>query len=129
MLSGFSFSNLLVFRGSIVLPERVLPNGLVICRGDRIAEVRATATRIPKQARLVQAPAEGWISPGFVDIHVHGGAGSDYMDGTSASVRTANYTHLKRGTTTIFPTTTTGSPDQIGRMLEACRTVKAEWPP
>ena len=82
--------HLLAFRGPTVLPERILPDGLVLCRGDRIEEVRERATRIPRQARLVEAPAGGWIAPGFVDIHVHGGAGSDYMDGTPAAVRTAS---------------------------------------
>ena len=121
--------NLLAFRAPTVLPDRILPDGLVICRGDRIEEVRERATRIPKQALLVEAPAKGCIAPGFVDLQVHGGAGSDHMDGTTAAVRTANRAHLLRGTTTIFPTTTTGSPGQMERILRACRTVRDEWRP
>ncbi len=65
----------------------------------------------------------GYISPGFVDLHVHGGAGADFMDGTVAAVQTACRAHARHGTTTIFPTTTTGSPEQILGMLSACQSV------
>jgi N-acetylglucosamine-6-phosphate deacetylase len=114
---------LTAFRGSVILPDRVLPNASVLCRGGRILEI---SSRIPKQARVVEA---AYVSPGFIDIHVHGGAGADYMDGTLEAVRTANRAHLRRGTTTLFPTTTTGSPEQIERMLAACRAVRANWTP
>jgi N-acetylglucosamine-6-phosphate deacetylase len=64
-----------------------------------------------------------------VDIHVHGAAGADYMDGSAEAVRAVNRAHLRRGTTTIFPTTTTGSPAQVRRMLDACLEVRGNWIP
>ncbi len=129
-MTSLPHNNIVAFRGPIVLPDRVLPKGLVICLGDRIAEVRAATSRIPKGARtILDAPDGGCIAPGFVDIHVHGGAGADYMDGTPEAVRTANRAHLRHGTTTVFPTTTTGSPAQIERMLDACLGVKKNWQP
>jgi N-acetylglucosamine-6-phosphate deacetylase len=66
----------------------------------------------------------GWISPGFIDVHVHGGGGADFMDGTAEAVRTVCATHARHGTTTIFPTTTTGSPEEIDAMIAACRTAR-----
>ena len=115
----------LVFRGGVVLPERVLDDGAVFCREGRILAVRRPG-RLPRHAVVIDA-GEGWIVPGFVDIHVHGGNGADYMDGTAEAVRTANRAHLRRGTTTIFPTTTTGSPAQVRRMLDACLKVRRSW--
>ncbi|MEZ6075077.1 MAG: hypothetical protein R3C56_05210 [Pirellulaceae bacterium] len=50
---------------------------------------------------------------------MHGGQGADFMDGSLAAVRTACMAHARHGTTTLFPTTTTGSPDQIAAMLAA----------
>jgi len=70
---------------------------------------------------------KGFIGPGYVDIHVHGGDGADYMDGTEEAVRISNRAHARHGTTTIFPTTTTGSVKQIEAMLYACKTVKKDW--
>src|SRR5690606_20589030 len=69
------------------------------------------------------------IAPGYVDLHVHGGDGADYMDGTVEAVRTANRAHARHGTTTIFPTTTTGSTDELGAMLNACGDVRTHWSP
>lgn len=117
----------LIFVGSIVLPDRVLPDAAVVCREGRIERI-VPARRLPRAARVI-AVKSGWIAPGFVDIHVHGGGGADYMDGTVQAVQTAGRTHLRHGTTTIFPTTTTGSPAQIQRMLDACSAVRANWSP
>ena len=81
---------------------------------------------MPKGAAVVDA-GRGLIAPGFVDIHVHGGDGADFMDGTAAAVRTAIRCHTRHGTTTIFPTTTTGSRAQIEAMLDACGSVERGW--
>ncbi len=51
------------------------------------------------------------------------------MDGTVAAVETALRTHLRHGTTTTFPTTTTGSPEQIEAMLAACSEMKGKQLP
>ncbi len=80
------------------------------------------------QEEVIEA-GDGFIAPGFVDIHVHGGAGADYMDGTPQAVRIANQAHLRHGTTTIFPTTTTGSTPQLERMVRACIEVRDGWAP
>ena len=32
--------------------------------------------------------AGGYVSPGYIDLHVHGGDGSDFMDGTADAFRT-----------------------------------------
>jgi N-acetylglucosamine-6-phosphate deacetylase len=49
------------------------------------------------------------------------------MDATVPAVRTALKAHALHGTTTIFPTTTTGAPVQIMAMLAACRESKRTW--
>lgn len=115
------------FRGRVVLPDRVLDEGVVVCSGGRIEAV-GRRSRLSRDTVVVDAEG-GWIAPGYVDIHVHGGDGADYMDGDAAAVRTVNRAHLRRGTTTIFPTTTTGSPAQVRRMLEACSAVRRNWSP
>ncbi|HVY93451.1 MAG TPA: amidohydrolase family protein [Bryobacteraceae bacterium] len=105
--------------GNLILPDRIAWGSLTIADG-RIVSVDAAS---------VPRPGEPYIAPGFIDLHVHGGDGADYMDGTPDRVRTANRAHLRHGTTTIFPTTTTGSPQQIRRMIEACDEVRQNWTP
>jgi N-acetylglucosamine-6-phosphate deacetylase len=48
------------------------------------------------------------------------------MDGTPDAVQTACRAHLRHGTTTLFPTTTTGSVEEVMQMLEACRAVQSQ---
>lgn len=113
---------LIFHNGTVVLPDRLLPDAVVVCEGGRIARVGRART-LPRDATLVDARG-GYIAPGFVDIHVHGGDGADFMDGTADAVRTACRAHARHGTTTIFPTTTTGSPVQLSAMLKSCLEVQ-----
>jgi N-acetylglucosamine-6-phosphate deacetylase len=123
MLVPKEYPSLIAVEGRVVLPDRTLEHGVVVCRNGRIEAVRRAA---PRGATRVDAGA-GWIVPGFVDIHVHGGDGADYMDGSAEAVRLANRAHLRRGTTTVFPTTTTGSPQQVRRMIDVCLSVRDSW--
>lgn len=118
----------LVFvHGTVILPDREIEDGAVLCHGEKIAAVGGRREILtPKGAVKIDAKG-GYIGPGYIDIHVHGGAGADYMDGTPKAVKTANRAHAKHGTTSIFPTTTTGSREQITAMLKACKTVQRGW--
>lgn len=117
----------IVFRGTLILPDELLPQGCVIVAGDRIRAVgSARDLDLPADALVIEA-GDSYVSPGFVDIHTHGGAGSDYMDGTAEAVRRANRAHAGHGTTTILPTTTTGTPAQLSAMLDAVGTVRRDW--
>ena len=112
------------FHGEAILPNETLSDCYVVCEDGRIVGID---TRRP---RNVTNLIEGrYIAPGYVDLHVHGGAGSDYMDGSVDAVLTANRAHARHGTTTLFPTTTTGSTEEIARMLDACASVQANWSP
>lgn len=124
----FSVSSIrIAFTGNLILPDRIIPKAVVECAGGRI--LRVEQGRPSREVNVVINSGTGYISPGYVDIHVHGGDGADYMDGTPEAVRRANLAHLRRGTTSVFPTTTTGSPDDLRRMMDACRTVQRNWTP
>jgi N-acetylglucosamine-6-phosphate deacetylase len=117
----------LVFTGTVILADRLLRNGCVVCREGRIREVgERRKIEIPAKARIIDA-GKGFIGPGYVDIHVHGGEGADFMDGTAEAVAIACRAHARCGTTSIFPTTTTGSKRQISAMLGACEKVRRDW--
>jgi N-acetylglucosamine-6-phosphate deacetylase len=120
-------STRIAFTGQVILPDRILERGTVECQDGKI--VRVAKGRASRAANVVLDAGDGYISPGFIDIHVHGGAGADYMDGTPDAVRQANRAHLRRGTTSLFPTTTTGSPEEITRMIGACKEVARKWKP
>ncbi|GEP45991.1 N-acetylglucosamine-6-phosphate deacetylase [Brevifollis gellanilyticus] len=108
-----------------ILPDRLIEDAQVTCEKGRITAISRSTKRHPADAQVIDGRG-AYISPGFIDIHVHGGAGADFMDGTAEAVRTSCRAHAKHGTTTIFPTTTTGSPAQIHAMLNATCKVQKE---
>lgn len=116
---------ILIQNGTLILPDKLIEGGAVLCERGKIKAV-GQGMAAPKDVVVIDAKG-GYISPGFIDIHVHGGAGADFMDGTVPAVRTALKVHALHGTTTIFPTTTTGAPVQIMAMLMACREAKRSW--
>ncbi|MCA9132189.1 MAG: amidohydrolase family protein [Planctomycetales bacterium] len=103
--------------GTLILPDRLVEEAVVVCREGQIVSLGRRPP--PKSAHRVELHG-AYLAPGFIDIHVHGGNGADFMDGSLPAVRTACAAHLRHGTTTIFPTTTTGSASQILAMLDAC---------
>jgi len=61
------------------------------------------------------------ILPGFIDIHIHGADGADFMDGTiEATSKIARYLPSE-GTTSFLATTITQSPEEIRNAVEANR--------
>src|SRR5579885_3638620 len=96
----------IVFRGAVILPDRILEHGQVLVRNGRIASV-GKQTAAVRGAKVIEVEG-GYIAPGYIDLHVHGGDGADFMDGTPDAIITACRCHARHGTTTIFPTTTTG---------------------
>jgi N-acetylglucosamine-6-phosphate deacetylase len=118
-------SNRLAIVGDIVLPNDVLASGAVLCEDGRITGVRP-ASGIGEGYTIADHSGK-FISPGYVDIHVHGAANADYMDGTEHAVIAVNRAHARHGTTTIFPTTTTGSRAQLEAMITSCEAVREGW--
>ena len=60
-----------------------------------------------------------YVSPGFIDIHVHGGNGYEFVDGTREAVIEATNIHAERGTTTIFPTISAYDYEKTANALDA----------
>jgi N-acetylglucosamine-6-phosphate deacetylase len=121
---------LLITGGTLILPEGMVEGGSVVCEEGRIADVlrRPPSQKLMRESRVLDARG-GFLAPGYVDLHVHGGGGADFMDATDEAIRTAIAAHAAEGTTTLFPTTTTGSPAAIQAMLTACRRVRNAWQP
>ena len=63
--------------------------------------------------------ADLYISPGFVDIHQHGGGGSDYMDEDPNAYFNATELHLSHGATSIMPTLLSADTDNTLRAIKA----------
>lgn len=62
-----------------------------------------------------------YICPGFIDIHVHGGDGFEFIDATGDAVLSAANIHGRHGTTTIFPTLSAYSEADTCKAMDAIR--------
>jgi len=67
-----------------------------------------------------------YVSPGFIDVHIHGAGGFDTMDGTSEAINTIAKTIVKHGTTSFTPTTMTVSIEAIQKSMKVIRILKEE---
>lgn len=106
----------------VIYPDRV-ENGFVSVEDHTI---KAASTGSPEIAPddLVYDLNGLYLSPGFVEIHSHGAGGCDFMDGTAEAVITAAKTHLRHGTTTLYPTTLAASREEILSSIDALRAAR-----
>ncbi|MFZ0901886.1 MAG: N-acetylglucosamine-6-phosphate deacetylase [Candidatus Sulfotelmatobacter sp.] len=103
-------------------PWEELRNPLVFIEDGIISAVSSRAEReIPKNATEVDFTREipdAILAPGFVDIHVHGGAGLDVMRASPAELPRLNKFLTTHGVTGYFPTTVAAPLDQTCAALE-----------
>ena len=113
-----------IINGKIHTPQGWLKNGSVIINDNKILEVSNCDLAVVG-ANIVDAKGM-YIVPGGVEIHVHGGGGRDFMEGTEDAFRTAVDAHMQHGTTSIFPTLSSSSIPMIQAAARTTEKLMAE---
>jgi N-acetylglucosamine-6-phosphate deacetylase len=107
-------------QGRILTPAGLVQGTLHIGPDGRIAGIEGTPVAL-ERAREPGAPL---LLPGFIDLHVHGGAGRDIMEGGDAALQVAR-AHAAHGTTALLATTMTAPMEDLRAALaplgELCR--------
>jgi N-acetylglucosamine-6-phosphate deacetylase len=98
--------------------ERIDNAALVIEGGILAAVGTRESVSIPRNARVVDL-GDSVIAPGFIDVHIHGGAGHDVMAGDDESLSAIERMMAGHGVTSYCPTTVTAPMDETLRALEA----------
>ena len=114
-------------------PQHEIQNPLVFIEDGLITDVSSRAQReIPKNATesdLTRDFADAILAPGFVDIHMHGGAGLDVMRASAAELPHLNKFLTTHGVTGYFPTTVAAPLDQtcaaLGRLADVIEAAQA----
>lgn len=114
-------NELYILNGNVVFEEEVKKADIHITDG-KIGFV-GKDDRISKDAKVIDADGL-YVLPGFIDIHVHGGGGSDFMDLTEESFLNSVSTHAYHGTTSIMPTTLTAPAEKIEEFLNLYNKMK-----
>ena len=110
--------------GRIITSHRVIENGCIFINDNVITEIGVGD--ISSKADIVLDAKGNYISPGFIDIHIHGGGGSDFMDGTVEDFLTIAETHLQYGTTALVPTTLTAEKEDLLHTLDIYKKANAK---
>lgn len=110
---------MLIKNGKIITPQGILNKATVFIADGRIAKIQEDEFEV-EDCQIVDANGL-YVSPGFIDIHVHGGNGADTMDGTVEDILSITTFHAHGGTTSMLPTTAS---DSLERFLEAICAVR-----
>ena len=70
-----------IVNGRIITPQGWIAGGSVVYDDSRILEVRNNSYVISEAAEVIDARGMT-VAPGGVEIHIHGGGGRDFMEGT-----------------------------------------------
>lgn len=102
--------------GTIITPFRTIKNGTVLIDNGKIIEV---LEKDKEFAGATVIDAAGYnVAPGFIDIHIHGGGGHDFMDGTESAFLGIAEKHAEYGTTAMVPTTLTSEKEDLLNTLD-----------
>jgi len=105
-----------IINARALTPHGIIENASVMITGDKITDIQEG--RIDSSnATIIDAEGK-YVSPGFIDIHIHGGGGSDFMDGTLDAFLKIADTHARYGTTAMFPTTLTAEKEDLLNTLD-----------
>ena len=109
----------LVTNATLVLADRLLPNGWLLEDGGKI--LRYGSGDAPAADETVDCGGK-YLSPGFIDVHCHGGGGGRFGVLKTEEHVTARKMHLSHGTTSMTPTCATGSVAEMKQLAA----IKAE---
>ena len=111
-----------ITNGKIIADGEIKEGYNLYIRNGKIDEI----STLDKCADKVIDAKGSYVSPGFIDTHVHGGGGADLADGSADAVRKMAKTHLKHGTTSICPTTVASTHENLLKAVRAYLSVVGE---
>lgn len=112
-----------LINGRILTPQGWIKEGSVLISNGKILEV-TTSDLAVIGAKVIDVKGMN-IVPGFVGMHIHGGNGHDFTEGTKEAFEAAVSAHLKHGATSIFPTLSSTSFENIRTAVKTCEELQS----
>jgi N-acetylglucosamine-6-phosphate deacetylase len=102
--------------GTIILPFREIQNGSVVVENGFIKNL-GPASKITETGKVIDVKG-AYISPGFIDLHLHGAWGGDVMAASSRDLELMSKGLVKGGVTSFLPTTLSGALTDIVKAID-----------
>lgn len=108
-------NRLKIYNGQLITPYQTVKDGAVLIENGKILAVQQGNPEFPG---ALEIDAKGnYVSAGFIDLHIHGGGGHDFMDNTVEAFLGIAETHARYGTTAMCPTTLTSEKEDLLKTL------------
>ena len=110
-----------ITNGRIITPSGILNGGSLIIDNGKIVDIYTSEKNIPEIQTL---DAKGnYVAPGCIDMHVHGGAGHDFMEATPDAFYQIARAHAVHGTTSLYATLAASPRKTIDQAIDVCEKV------
>ncbi|MFD2370684.1 N-acetylglucosamine-6-phosphate deacetylase [Brevibacillus sp. GCM10020057] len=108
----------IALKGTVIADGQEITDGLVVAAGGTIVYAGRAGGYTGSLPAEVRDVTDGWIVPGFIDMHMHGIDGHDTMDGTPESLQAISRALTRFGVTTFLATTMTAPYAQLEAVLQ-----------
>lgn len=98
-------------------PVARIENPVLVVEDGRVASIESRNAMDVPAGRLLEFSGMV-LAPGFIDVHIHGGAGHDVMEGDDASLAPIERQLVQHGVTAYLPTTVTASRERTLKALD-----------
>ena len=113
---------MVAIRNAKIVLENGILEGKALLLSNKIEGI-VDENEIPEGVEIIDCKG-GYVTPGFIDLHIHGYLGKDVCDATAESIRTIAGGIVENGVTGFLPTTMTVDMSVINAALDACREVR-----
>lgn len=115
----------------LITPDHIIPNGGVLCENDKIIAVGGSSGFSKNEDLELFRFENAYITPGFIDTHIHGAGGFDCSRVASSSSDLAAMSRIlgEKGATGFFPTVVADEPDvMIANLRSLVGAMKMQLP-
>ncbi len=103
---------------ALLTPLESIERPVLVLDGNVVREIFPRETReAPRNCRVIDF-GDGILTPGFIDIHIHGGNGHDVMEPDPGALQAVETLIARHGVCSYFPTTVTAPLEETLRSLD-----------